>query len=354
MTKTAVLSGSEVEVSDLRGQNVAVKNLGDSPIYASPYPNVVADADNVVEIPAGSGEVVLDANGTVYLLGTGKAQCTGTSYATPNFKLPSSSNGGGGGTDDGTISGTFTIASMNDDPDILHIEGVPDDSNSIAEAISDLTDLSVITPTSGYFSGKALLTIDDVGLYFDRCYVTVACKSDDDWICPSQSMMNIQISGKTNSPRNVDIYAKKDLIAIGMRDDTSTRQCLTCIFAQDTGGVWYTVFPPVYSGYDGYIAICSPKNPVLNAWIVDESTRRTYSDNRYSPDPVVWFSRYPTFAYGTKTSFKSLYWIDTSLWSTTLVNNLFFDTELVGTEETFMSVGTSDLSSSPNKVFIRK
>lgn len=103
MTKTAVLTGSEFEVSDLGGQNVAVKNLGDGAIYASPYPNVIAGADNVVEIPAGSGEVVLDANGTVYLLGTGKVQCTGTSYATPNFKMPSSSESGGGGSSCGKL-----------------------------------------------------------------------------------------------------------------------------------------------------------------------------------------------------------------------------------------------------------
>lgn len=109
MTKTAVLSGSEVKVSDLGGQNVAVKNLGDGSIYASHYPNVVAGADNVVEIPAGSGEVVLDAQGTVYLLGTGKAQCTGTPYATPNFKMPSSSTSGGGGGKEqfGVVCGDF-------------------------------------------------------------------------------------------------------------------------------------------------------------------------------------------------------------------------------------------------------
>ncbi|MDE6728029.1 MAG: hypothetical protein K2J80_08845 [Oscillospiraceae bacterium] len=97
MTKKPILTGTEVCVDGLGGQNVAVKNLSDSTTYASIFPNITADADNVVEIPAGSGEVVLDANGTVYLLGTGKVQCTGTPYATPNFKMPSSSESGGGG-----------------------------------------------------------------------------------------------------------------------------------------------------------------------------------------------------------------------------------------------------------------
>lgn len=97
MTKTPILTGTEVCVSDLGGQNVAVKNLSDGTIWASAFPNVTAGADNVIEIPAGSGEVVLDARGEVYLLGTGKVQVTGTDYATPNFKMPSSSKGGGGG-----------------------------------------------------------------------------------------------------------------------------------------------------------------------------------------------------------------------------------------------------------------
>ena len=79
-----------------------MKNLGSGSIYVSTKPNITAGADNVIEIPAGAGEVVLDANGTVYIVGTGKVQCTGTPYAVPNFKLPSSSSGGGGGTSDVT------------------------------------------------------------------------------------------------------------------------------------------------------------------------------------------------------------------------------------------------------------
>ena len=102
MIKTVDIVGSEVKVEDLGGQNAAVKNLGSGSIYVSTKPNITAGADNVIEIPAGAGEVVLDANGTVYIVGTGKVQCTGTPYAVPNFKLPSTSSGGGGGTSDVT------------------------------------------------------------------------------------------------------------------------------------------------------------------------------------------------------------------------------------------------------------
>ncbi len=93
------LNGAEVCVKDLGGQNVAIKNLGDGTIYASAFPGVTADADNVIEIPAGGGEVLLDARGKVYLLGSGRAQCTGTDYAAPNFRQPSPSSGGGGVSD---------------------------------------------------------------------------------------------------------------------------------------------------------------------------------------------------------------------------------------------------------------
>lgn len=107
--KTPILTGTEEGVTDLGGQNVAVKNLSDSTVWASAFPNVVEGADNVVEIPAGGGEVVLDARGTVYLLGTGKVQCTGTPYAYVNFKQPSSSGGtsggGGGKSQDDVICG---------------------------------------------------------------------------------------------------------------------------------------------------------------------------------------------------------------------------------------------------------
>lgn len=97
MVKTVNLNGGEVKVEGLGGHNTVVKNLGGGAIFASAYPEITEGADNVVEIPAGSGEVVLDTNGTIYLFGSGKVQCTGTDSAVVNFKQPSSSSGGGGG-----------------------------------------------------------------------------------------------------------------------------------------------------------------------------------------------------------------------------------------------------------------
>lgn len=94
--RTITLDGAEIKVEGMSGQNAIVRNLGDAVIYASVSPGVIADADGVAEIPAGGGVVLYDTRGTVYLLGSGKVQLTGTDYNVVNFKLPSSSDGGGG------------------------------------------------------------------------------------------------------------------------------------------------------------------------------------------------------------------------------------------------------------------
>lgn len=112
MTKTVILTGAELRVEGLEGQNVIVQNLGTNTIYASINPNITPDADNVIEIPAGGGVNVYGANGTIYLMGTGRAQCTGTDYSTVNFKMPSSSVSGGGGNTSYPSVPTEPIAKM--------------------------------------------------------------------------------------------------------------------------------------------------------------------------------------------------------------------------------------------------
>ncbi len=96
MIKTVTLSGAEVRVTGLGGQNAIVKNLSSEAVFASASEGVEQGADGVAEIPSGGGEVLLDVNGTVYLKGTGSVQVTGTNYAALNFKQPSSGTSGGG------------------------------------------------------------------------------------------------------------------------------------------------------------------------------------------------------------------------------------------------------------------
>lgn len=73
MVRTINLTGVETAVKT-SGRYMNIKNSGTGIMYASTAPNVVADADGVMPIDAGSA-VVLDTSAadTVYLLGTGKA-----------------------------------------------------------------------------------------------------------------------------------------------------------------------------------------------------------------------------------------------------------------------------------------
>lgn len=110
MIKTVELTGTEMKVEGLEGQNTVIINNGNGKLYASAYPNVAAGVDNVIEIPVGAHDGLNDTRGTVYLLGTGRVELRGTDYPV-NFRQPSSSalSGGGGEECTGTqaISGKF-------------------------------------------------------------------------------------------------------------------------------------------------------------------------------------------------------------------------------------------------------
>lgn len=83
--KTVILSGTEIKIDGLAGQNTIIQNFGGSAVYARASPGVKAGADGVLEIPAGGGANLYGTNGTVYLLGSGKVQLTGTDYADLNY-----------------------------------------------------------------------------------------------------------------------------------------------------------------------------------------------------------------------------------------------------------------------------
>ena len=96
-TKTVTLTGAEQRVDELGGLNALIVNNTDAPLYASAKAGVTPYADGVIEIKAGASRGLPDANGTVYLLGSGgRAELTGTS-AGVNFNVPSQSADGGGG-----------------------------------------------------------------------------------------------------------------------------------------------------------------------------------------------------------------------------------------------------------------
>lgn len=101
--KTVTLSGAEVKVDGLSGQNTIVQNFGGSAVYASVSPGVAADADGVARIPAGGALNVYGTRGTIYLKGAGKVQLIGTDYSDLNSVSAAAASGGssvGSGSDD--------------------------------------------------------------------------------------------------------------------------------------------------------------------------------------------------------------------------------------------------------------
>lgn len=95
--KTVILSGTEVKVDGLAGQNTVIKNLGSSAVYASVSPGISPGADGVAEISAGGVENLYGTNGTVHLLGSGRVQLTGTDYSDMNCVPAVASSGGSSG-----------------------------------------------------------------------------------------------------------------------------------------------------------------------------------------------------------------------------------------------------------------
>ena len=97
MVKTIILTGSEAAVSS-SGRYFNIKNSGADTMYASTAPNVVADADGVMPIDAGTS-VVMDTSAadTVYLLGTGKAVYISKDTDTDFFNSAATSGGEGTG-----------------------------------------------------------------------------------------------------------------------------------------------------------------------------------------------------------------------------------------------------------------
>lgn len=84
-SKTIPLSGEEIKVEYSGGANAWLRNDGAAAVYASAAAGITPGADGVIEIPSGGGMPVYGANGTVYLLGSGKVHLVGSDYSTSPF-----------------------------------------------------------------------------------------------------------------------------------------------------------------------------------------------------------------------------------------------------------------------------
>lgn len=98
MIQTVTLEGEELKVEGLGGKNTVITNRSSSTLYASAFPNIEPNNNNVATILSGGVMNLYDTNGTVYLWGTGKVQLMGTnSDELPMSALIASGGGGSGG-----------------------------------------------------------------------------------------------------------------------------------------------------------------------------------------------------------------------------------------------------------------
>lgn len=150
MIKTVTLKGSELKVEGLGGFNTFVQNLGSVVLYASKFPGISAGADNVAEIPAGSGKLISTTNGTVYLLGTGKTELTGLDYegVIASGGTAVYSVGEGGGTFEGGAS-FMEFVGYADAHDELTLSAAREYSDLKTQGKADKTEIPTSLPANG-------------------------------------------------------------------------------------------------------------------------------------------------------------------------------------------------------------
>lgn len=84
--KTIGLTGTEVAVTELDGDNVFIRNDGTDTIYASKNAGITAGADGVASVPAGQSYKYPGICGTLYLLGNGQVHIQTSDFNDNPFK----------------------------------------------------------------------------------------------------------------------------------------------------------------------------------------------------------------------------------------------------------------------------
>ncbi len=141
MIQTVTLEGKELKVEELGGKNSVITNKSSLILYASAFPNIEPNGNNVATILAGGVMNLYDTNGTVYLLGTGKVQLMGTNYDELPMSALITSGGGGGSSGDG-VSQAYV-----DDADALTLKAAKEytdtETAKIKTTVSDLSESKV-------------------------------------------------------------------------------------------------------------------------------------------------------------------------------------------------------------------
>lgn len=210
--KTVTLTGSEVKVEGLGGQNTLIVNRGSANLYVSAYADIVPYGDNVALVLPGSAMNLYDTNGTVYLLGTGKVQLQGTNTADLPIVLGGVSGGGGSA----GVSQEYV-----DDADaatLLSAKGYTDD-----EITSVREDIPII-PDSLPADGGNAETAERLTWYSVR-HDANALEGNDNWVkffetnytsTDNQTMLSIKVCDEQTSAIN-DKEAPNGILDITFR-----------------------------------------------------------------------------------------------------------------------------------------
>lgn len=146
--KTFELNGTEQEVT-IAGRNCDIRNDGIDTIYISKNTPVVCDNDGVLSVPVGCAAKLLDCDGVIHLLGTGKVLLCGNDYTELVFKCAPS--GGGTGTVDSEARNTIGELAQT----------VTQNTNRISELASDI---QITETTLNSISNPNILRNPDFGI----------------------------------------------------------------------------------------------------------------------------------------------------------------------------------------------
>ena len=95
-TATTVNGVNPVYFGDYSPRFYWFKNLGDSTLYVSAKPNMIAGGDDVSELPPKSSTAIETTDGVVYILGAGKVEIHNTDSKFCPFRNIGASSGSGG------------------------------------------------------------------------------------------------------------------------------------------------------------------------------------------------------------------------------------------------------------------
>lgn len=214
MIKTVTLSGSELAVEGLGGFNTFVQNLGSGVIYASKCPGIKAGADNVAEIPAGGGKLISTTNGTIYLLGTGKAELTGVDsdgvIATSGASVYNVSGGGSEGVSGASGASFMEFVGYADTHDEITLKSAKEYADLTAQVKADKTEIPTALPADGGNSAtvngfRVMCDVPEDAVFTDTL-VDISGKMDAD---------NPVCTGTFSMQRKTDTTIGKNSVTLG-------------------------------------------------------------------------------------------------------------------------------------------